>query len=179
VRFLNSKKIRDGDFVLYWMQSSQRAEDNWALSYATQTANSSDLPIVVYFGLTTEFPEANCRHYWFMLEGLKEVSTTLQSLGVRFVIKHANPPKGLMELAEKASQIIVDKGYLRTNKEWYKYAAQRVQVPIVQIEDNVVVPVEETSQKEEYSAATLRPKLLMKLSQFLDIPHKYCRRNLL
>ena len=170
MRFLNSKKIRDGDFVLYWMQSSQRAEDNWALSYATQTANSSDLPIVVYFELTTEFPEANCRHYWFMLEGLKEVSTTLQSLGVRFVIKHANPPKGLMELAEKASQIIVDKGYLRTNKEWYKYAAQRIQVPIVQIEDNVVVPVEETSQKEEYSAATLRPKLLVKLNQFLDIP---------
>lgn len=170
MRFLNNKKVRGGEFVLYWMQSSQRVEDNWALSYAIQAANSLGLPIVVYFGLTTEFPEANFRHYWFMLEGLKEVSTTLQSLGVRFVVKHANPPTGLMELSEKASQIIVDKGYLRINKEWYNHAAQRTQVPIVQVEDNVVVPIEETSQKEEYSAATLRPKLLAKLNQFLDLP---------
>jgi len=170
VRFLNNKKVRGGEFVLYWMQSSQRVEDNWALSYAIQAANSLGLPIVVYFGLTTEFPEANFRHYWFMVEGLKEVSTTLQSLGVRFVVKHANPPTGLMELSEKASQIIVDKGYLRINKEWYNHAAQRTQVPIVQVEDNVVVPIEETSQKEEYSAATLRPKLLAKLNQFLDLP---------
>ena len=170
MRFLNNKKVRGGEFVLYWMQSSQRVEDNWALSYAIQAANSLGLPIVVYFGLTTEFPEANFRHYWFMVEGLKEVSTTLQSLGVRFVVKHANPPTGLMELSEKASQIIVDKGYLRINKEWYNHAAQRTQVPIVQVEDNVVVPIEETSQKEEYSAATLRPKLLAKLNQFLDLP---------
>jgi deoxyribodipyrimidine photo-lyase len=170
VRFLNNKKVRNGEFVLYWMQSSQRVEDNWALSYATQAANSLGLPIVVYFGLTTEFPEANCRHYWFMLEGLKEVSTTLQSLGVKFVIKHANPPTGLMEISEKASQIIVDKGYLRINKEGYNHAAQRAQVPIVQVEDNVTVPIEGTSQKEEYSAATLRPKLLAKLNQFLNLP---------
>jgi deoxyribodipyrimidine photo-lyase len=177
VRFLNNKKVRDGEFVLYWMQSSQRVEDNWALSYAIQAANSLGLPIVVYFGLTTEFPEANFRHYWFMLEGLKEVSTTLQSLGVSFVIKHANPPTGLMELSEKASQIIVDKGYLRINKQWYDHAAQRTQVPIVQVEDNVVVPIEETSQKEEYSAATLRPKLLAKLNQFLSLPPQILPKN--
>jgi len=152
------------------MQSSQRTENNLALSYAIETANNLGLPIVVYFGLTTGFPEANCRHYWFMLEGLKEVYTTLQNLGVRFVIKQDSPPHGLMELCKKASEIIVDRGYLRLTKEWYNYAAERVQVPLIQVEDNVIVPVEETSQKEEYSAATLRPKLLAKLNQFIDLP---------
>ena len=152
------------------MQSSQRTENNLALSYAIETANNLGLPIVVYFGLTTGFPEANCRHYWFMLEGLKEVYTTLQNLGVRFVIKQDSPPHGLMELCKKASEIIVDRGYLRLTKEWYNYAAERVQVPLIQVEDNVIVPVEETSQKEEYSAATLRPKLLAKLNQFLGLP---------
>ena len=170
MRFLNNKQVKNGDFVLYWMQSSQRTEGNWALSYAIDTANNLGLPIVVYFGLTTGFPEANCRHYWFMLEGLKEVYTTLQNLGVRFVIKQDSPPQGLMGLCKKASEIIVDRGYLRLTKEWYNYAAERVQVPLIQVEDNVIVPVEETSQKEEYSAATLRPKLLAKLNQFLDLP---------
>lgn len=31
---LNNKKWRKGDFVLYWMQSSHRIENNWALTYA-------------------------------------------------------------------------------------------------------------------------------------------------
>ncbi len=170
MRFLNNKKVRNGDFVLYWMQSSQRVEDNWALSYAIEEANNLRLQVIVYFGLTTEFPEANYRHYWFMLEGLKEVSTSLKNLGIRFVIKKTSPPKGLAELSKKASEIIVDRGYLRLTKEWYKHAAERVQVPLIQVEDNVVVPIEETSQKEEYSAATFRPKLLAKLNQFLDLP---------
>ena len=36
---LNDKGVRDGDYVLYWMQSSQRAEHNHALEYAVQQAN--------------------------------------------------------------------------------------------------------------------------------------------
>jgi deoxyribodipyrimidine photo-lyase len=171
VRFLNNKKVKDGEFVLYWMQSSQRAEDNWALNCAIESANNLGLPLVVYFGLALEFPEANYRHYWFMLEGLKEVSTSLQNLSIKFVVKKVvSPADGLLALAQKASQIIVDRGYLKINKEWYNHAAKRVQVPLVQVEDNVVVPVEESSQKEEYSAATLRPKLLAKLNQFLVLP---------
>jgi len=153
------------------MQSSQRAEDNWALSYAIETANNLGLPILVYFGLTTKFPEANCRHNWFMLEGLKEVSAALQNLGVAFVMNRVvSPAEGLQALSQNASQIIVDRGYLRINREWYNHAAERVQVPLIQVEDNVIVPVEETSQKEEYSAATLRPKLLAKLNQCRDLP---------
>jgi deoxyribodipyrimidine photo-lyase len=39
--------------------------------------------------------------------------------------------------------------------------------PLIQIESDVMVPVEETSSKEEYAAATLRPKINMKLNHFL------------
>jgi deoxyribodipyrimidine photo-lyase len=152
------------------MQSSQRVEDNWALSYAIETANNSSLPVVVYFGLTPEFPEANYRHYWFMFEGLKEVCTALENLGVRFVIKQTSPPQGLIDISKNASQIIVDRGYSKLNRAWYNYAVEGAQVPLYQVEDNVIVPVEEASQKEEYSAATFRPKLLSKLDQFLDLP---------
>jgi deoxyribodipyrimidine photo-lyase len=111
--------VASGEFVLYWMQSSHRVEDNWALNYAIETAITYDLPLIVYFGLTAEFPEANYRHYGFMLEGLKEVDTSLQTMGIKFVFKQiSSPVEGLLDLARNSSLIIVDKGYLRINKEW-------------------------------------------------------------
>jgi deoxyribodipyrimidine photo-lyase len=39
--------------------------------------------------------------------------------------------------------------------------------PLIQVESDVVVPVEEASPKEEYAAATLRPKISKKLKSFL------------
>ena len=34
MQVLNRKKMVPGDYVLYWMQQSQRAEENHALEYA-------------------------------------------------------------------------------------------------------------------------------------------------
>jgi deoxyribodipyrimidine photo-lyase len=45
--------------------------------------------------------------------------------------------------------------------------ASRVDCPLVQVESDVVVPVEEASPKEEYSAATLRRKLDQKRKAYL------------
>ncbi len=39
--------------------------------------------------------------------------------------------------------------------------------PLIQVESDVIVPVEEASPKEEYAAATIRPKINKKLKQFL------------
>jgi deoxyribodipyrimidine photo-lyase len=39
IRRLNEAEVREGDYVLYWMQQSQRAEHNHALEYAEQKAN--------------------------------------------------------------------------------------------------------------------------------------------
>jgi deoxyribodipyrimidine photo-lyase len=52
VRDLNEEGVRDGDHVLYWMQSSQRAEHNHALEYAVQRANELDQRLLVVLGLT-------------------------------------------------------------------------------------------------------------------------------
>ena len=45
------------------MQQSQRAEHNHALEYAVQQANQLDRMLLVAFGLTDDYPEANLRHY--------------------------------------------------------------------------------------------------------------------
>ncbi|MGB9175309.1 MAG: deoxyribodipyrimidine photo-lyase [Methanoregula sp.] len=167
VRILNDARARTGDYVLYWMQSSHRTEDNPALSYAVERADQAHLPLIVYFGLWQSYPEANLRHFRFMLEGLAEVGQSLESLGIRFVLRIEHPDKGVCALAKNAAVVIADRGYLRQQQSWYRTVAEQCRCPLVQVEGNVVVPVEMASQKEEYSAATFRPKITRLLDRFL------------
>jgi deoxyribodipyrimidine photo-lyase len=168
VRKLNQREIKDRRYVLYWMQSSQRVEYNFALAYAISKANKLNKPLIVFFGVTPTFPEANLRHYHFMLEGLQETSIALQEIGVGLVLLNQSPEKGAVELSKDSCLTVVDKGYLRTLRQWYRYAAKNIDCPFIQVEDNVVVPVDEASGKEEYSARTIRPKILDKRYRFLS-----------
>jgi len=167
VKNLNSFEIKNRKYVLYWMQSSQRTEYNLALTYAILKANKLNKSIIAFFGITPTYPEANLRHYQFMLDGLKEVIDSLKEMGIKTIVLKKSPEKGVVELAKDSCLIIVDKGYLKTIKKWYKFAAEKVDCPLIQVEDNVVVPVEEASEKEEYSAATIRPKIMKKRQNYL------------
>ena len=167
---LNASDVKDRSYVLYWMQSSQRTEYNMALEYAVSWADKLDKPIVVFFGLTPSFPAANLRHYTFMLEGLRDVEAQLEATGVKLVARDVSPESGVASLSKDACLTVVDKGYLKTLRKWCSFVAENLRCPLVQVEDNVVVPVEEASAKEEYSAATLRPKIQKKRHSFLSAP---------
>ena len=159
--------MKKGAYVLYWMQASQRTEYNHALEYAILKANELRQPVIVFFGITDHFPEANERHYAFMLEGLREVKQSLEKRGIQMVILHKSPEVGAVQLAKKASLAVVDRGYLRIQRQWRNDAANQMDCPLIQVESDVIVPVEEASPKEEYAAATIRPKIHKKLNHFL------------
>jgi deoxyribodipyrimidine photo-lyase len=59
--------------ILYWMSREQRIQDNWALLYAQKLALKQNMPLYVCFCMVPTFLNATYRHYYFMLEGLKEV----------------------------------------------------------------------------------------------------------
>lgn len=167
IKSLNAKDVKKGDFVLYWMQASQRAECNHALEYAVQKGNALRQPVVVFFGLTPAFPEANERHYAFMLEGLAETGRKLEKKGIRLVVRLASPEIGVQAAAEQASLVVTDRGYLRIQRSWRKKAAAALDCPLLQVETDAIVPVEEASSKEEYAAAPFRPKISGKLPEYL------------
>ena len=164
---LNKNHPARGEFVVYWMQASQRAEYNHALEYAITRANESKLPVIVYFGLTDAFPEANERHYYFMLEGLKDVQKSLANKGIGMIIERCSPEVGIVKFAKRAYLVVCDSGYLKIQRKWRGYVSKHVQCPLIQVESDVVIPVEMASNKEEYSAATLRRKLQHVLLQYL------------
>ncbi len=167
IRALNERRVRKGKYILYWMQASQRAEYNHALEFAILKANELRQPLIVFFGITDQFPEANERHYTFMLEGLKEVKDSLKKRGIQMVIRHESPEVGALRLATRASLTVVDRGYLRIQRTWRDNVSKRMASPLFQVESDVIVPVEETSPKEEYAAATIRSKIKRKLDGFL------------
>ena len=160
-------RTRGRDFVLYWMQASQRARWNHALEYAADRANELGKPLVVLFGLTQDFPGANARSYRFLLEGLEETRRDLERRGIRLVVRLGPPGRSAVELGRRASLVVVDRGYLRVERGWRAEASRGIDCPLVEVESNAVVPVDTASAKEEYSAATFRPKVRRLLERFL------------
>jgi deoxyribodipyrimidine photo-lyase len=160
VQVLNDRPANPrGTYVLYWMQASQRAQWNHALEFAAGRANELGKPLVVAFGVMDDYPEANERHYAFMLEGLRDVRAALRRRGVKFVLRHGPPHEVAIDLARRAALVVCDRGYLRHQKRWRDEVADRAPVQVVQVDTDVVVPVESASDHQEYAARTLRPKL--------------------
>jgi deoxyribodipyrimidine photo-lyase len=161
ISILNKAPINNeqGRYVLYWMQQAQRVSFNHALDYAVRQANDAELPLLVGFGLMDDYPEANERHFAFMLEGLAEVANGLRERGIKFVIRRGSPDAMALELGKQAALIVMDVGYLRHQKAWRQSVAKKAACQVLQVESDVVVPVGVVSTKRESAARTIRPKL--------------------
>jgi deoxyribodipyrimidine photo-lyase len=167
IRRLNDRPLVDGTYVLYWMQASQRAESNPALEYAIRRADEINRGVVVAFGLMAGYPEANARHFAFMLEGLAEVEDSLRRRGIRMVMRAGHPDEVALSLAGDAALVVCDRGYLRHQRRWRRHVADAATCAVIQVEGDVVVPVETASGKAEHAARTLRPKIHRCWSDFL------------
>ena len=167
IQVLAERDVRKGKYVLYWMQTSVRAESNPALEHAIREANRLEKPLLVCFGLTGDYPDASSRHYRFLIEGLAAAASGLERRNIKLVVRKGHPPKVARDLAKDACSVVLDRGYLRHLRNWRKSFVERVKTPVAEVEGNVVVPVETVSDKREYAARTIRPKLHDTLGRFL------------
>jgi deoxyribodipyrimidine photo-lyase len=167
IQHLNDREVVQGRYVLYWMQQSQRARFNHSLEYAVREANRIGQGVLVGFGLTDDYPDANLRHYRFMLEGLKETAQALERRGIGMTTRRGSPPAVALQLGRDASLIVCDRGYLKHQRAWRDQVARQAACRVVQVESDMVVPVEAASGKAEIGARTLRPKIHRQLTEFL------------
>jgi deoxyribodipyrimidine photo-lyase len=166
---LNERPTASGRYVLYWMQQSQRSRHNAALQHAIARAQALKLPVLAVFGLMDDYPEANARHYAFMLQGLAQVQAELASHGIALVVQRGQPAQVAMQWADQAAEVVCDVGYLRHQRKWRQQIAGDAPCAAWAVEADVVVPVTVASSKPEVAARTLRPKIHRLLPQFLSM----------
>jgi deoxyribodipyrimidine photo-lyase len=161
-----SEKVKPGT-VLYWMGRDQRAGDNWALLYARQLAEEKQAPLLVVFTLAETFD--NIRQYPFMLRGLKEVEKNLASLNIPFKILQGEPPSVLADFIRefKVSIVVTDFDPLRQKREWKKSLFEKTGTEFYTVDAHNIVPAFRASDKQEFAAYTLRPKINRVLGSYL------------
>lgn len=158
IKIIKENKDMDKGYIVYWMQESQRANDNYALEYSIGLANEYKVPIYVFFNYIKNYPQAQKRHFDFMLQGLLDVKKNLLKRGIELIILDGNLEKNIKKICKDARYLVWDKGYLKLQKSQRKNLSKIIDCNIIEIEDNLLIPIEEVSKKEEYSARTLRLK---------------------
>jgi deoxyribodipyrimidine photo-lyase len=132
---------KEAHCVVYWMQRALRILDNPALDVAIEAANLLGMPVVVYFSVIPNDPNANLRHYHFMAQGLRDVAEDAAERGVGFVLRR--PPDHSLEafLEEvQAALLIGDENPCREPERWRRVQAKRLKLPFWTVDADVVVP---------------------------------------
>lgn len=171
IHHLNSEHDSGGP-VVYWMSREQRVNDNWGLLYARDLAGDSR-PLVVVFSLVPSFLGATLRHYDFMLRGLEQVEAGLADLGISFVLRMGSPefeiPAFVREIG--AGVLVTDFDPLRVKQGWQETVCCNINISFIEVDGHNVVPARFVSDKQEYAARTIRPKIQRLLPEFLtDFP---------
>ena len=166
---LNGKRMERGP-VIYWMSRDQRVNDNWALLHALELAGNMNTSVLVAFALTDSFPGANLRHYAFMLRGLMEVEQKLEAKNIPFLLITGNPPESIAALSKKirAGAIVTDFDPLRIKKDWKGELVKRIDIPLFDVDAHNIVPCRAASDKQEFGAYTIRPKIKRLLGEFME-----------
>jgi deoxyribodipyrimidine photo-lyase len=167
IEFIPGRPPRECSHVLLWVQQSVRISDNHALAAAVLTANTMELPLYAYFCLVPAYPGANARHFAFLLQGLIDLEQSLEKLGIPLIVDIASPKEGIPKAVKGAACLVCDTGYTAVQRLWRRNLGERLSLPRIQLESDIVVPSHQASDKAEYSAATLRPKLQRLMDLYL------------
>ncbi|NDV18198.1 deoxyribodipyrimidine photo-lyase [Pseudodesulfovibrio sp. JC047] len=155
--------------VIYWMSREQRVQDNWGLLYARQLAGQ-DRPLIAVFCLAPTFLGATLRQYDFMLSGLETVEQALADHSIPFFLEQGDPATVIPRCVAdyKAGCVVTDFDPLRIKQHWQQAVAARLNVPLFEVDGHNVIPARIVSDKQEYAARTIRPKIHRLSHEFLE-----------
>jgi deoxyribodipyrimidine photo-lyase len=169
---LNEKRLQpEGEFILYWMQSTQRLEDNWALRMATVEADRVGKPLLIHQGLDPSYTYASARFHTFVMQGARELAWRAESLGLtyRFALRRRRDDERRVveRLAARAALVVTDLFPTGGVLERSQGFADRVNCRVVAVDSVGVVPAA-SFHKEEYAARTIRPKIARLLDLMVE-----------
>jgi deoxyribodipyrimidine photo-lyase len=168
IRKIKEGKPVDGP-VVYWMSREQRVNNNWALLHAIEVANKHHQPVLVVFNLVEEYGETTSRSFQFMLKGLQEVEKSLQQKNIPFHVTRGKTTGNLVGLLKHArvSTLVMDFDPLKIKRDWQEKVNRELDINISLVDARNIIPCWYVSDKQEFAAYTMRPKIKRKLAEFL------------
>jgi deoxyribodipyrimidine photo-lyase len=185
IRQLNSglsTTLKNYQPIVYWMSRDQRVHDNWALQFSLEIAIQTKSPLYVVFCLTSDFLNASSNQYLFMLENLKQAEKDLLKYNIPFTLLPDDPENLLSVFINKSDvqALVTDFDPLKIKKGWKTAITKSINIPFFEVDSHNIVPCWIASDKQEYAAYTLRPKINKLLPEFLDefprmkkLPYKF------
>lgn len=170
IRKLNNVQVGSGGPVIYWMDRERRVEDNWSLISAYKTAKQLKVPLLIYYAIPDKFMGANLRTYDFMLKGLHETFESAFKLNIGCLLEVVDPIIGVKNLVShlNASAVFTDFSPLKLPRKWRDALAETLEVALFEVDSRNIVPCFIASEKLEFGARTIRPKIHKLLSEFLE-----------
>ncbi|TKB07270.1 deoxyribodipyrimidine photo-lyase [Desulforhopalus sp. IMCC35007] len=172
-----SRRLRQGHRgsgpVVYWMSRDQRIDDNWALLWAQQEAITRQKSLLIVFCLVTDYPGATPAHFQFMLTGINDLPKRLAPLNIGWTMLQGPPEKSLPAFLHQidAHAFVCDFDPLRIKQQWKQKLISNLNLPFYEVDAHNIIPAWTISEKKEYAAYTIRPKIKRLLADFLtDFP---------
>jgi deoxyribodipyrimidine photo-lyase len=159
--------------VIYWMNRDQRVDYNWALLDAQAKAIELKQTLVVVFCISkrmiTISSSKNNKQFLFMKQGLLVVRDQLNKLNIPFIVRNGDAdielPKIINEI--KASHLFVDFNPLREVQAMVNSVKNKINITMFEVDAHNVIPAFYVTNKQEWGAYTLRPKVHKLLDKYL------------
>lgn len=144
IEVAGSSSIKQRSFVLYWMRTAIRGHENPALDTAISIANRMGSTVLVYQGLSENYPYASDRHHRFIMEGAIDVAKELRAKGVRYAFHlerpgHRHPV--LKQLGNQASLVVTEHFPTPPMRAWTVSLGNSINTPIWQVDTSCLVPM--------------------------------------
>lgn len=158
---LNNKSIKSGG-IIYIMTRELRLEDNWAIIFAQNLAekHKKKFKIVIFL-------DSKCyskRQKGFIIGRLDNLENNLHKNNIQYEITQK------LQTNINAGAIIVDFNPISLQ---YNFA-KSVNCAVFEVDSHNIIPARYISDKQEFSAATMRRKVYSKIAEFLtEFPRQF------
>ncbi len=139
------ERAHANQFVVYWMNTAVRADENPALDVARWIAYQNDVPLLVYHALSQRYRFASDRHHTFILQGARDVQKRLAGKGVSYAFHietlYDQDPH-LIALAEMASVVVTEDVPVDPSRRFLKALRRSTKTPILTVDTACVAPMQ-------------------------------------
>jgi len=169
------REIYEGDYIIYWMNRGQRVNDNLCIYYGLLLSQKYNKKFGILFNIFPSFLDASLRQFDFMIKGLMEVEENLNELGIPFFVLSGKPTENILKFIKekRVSLLITDSFPLKIIREIKRNIKEKINIPFYEIDTHNIIPPYIISEKQEFSAFTLRKKYEKVLSKYLIEPPKF------